>query len=76
MTGCREIDKKPQKCPQNGVFPQLSPPKIFFKDWALSLLYPYGALTSCKKIETTNEQSLEIFKIKNINCAHFMPNHP
>ena len=37
--------------------------KLFFsKNPALSRLYPYGDLTSCKKIEKTNEQSLEIFK--------------
>ena len=62
MTGCRDMDKKHQKYPQNGCFPPFVTPKIFFKNRALSLLYPYGALTSCKKLEKTNEQSLEIFK--------------
>ena len=57
MTGCRHMDKKPQKCPQNGVFPPfVTPQDFFFKNRALSLLYPYGALTSCKKLEKTNEQ--------------------
>ena len=28
----------------------------------MSLLYPYGALTSCKKLKKSLEQSLEIFK--------------
>ena len=39
-----------------GIFPHLGPPKSFFKNQALSLLCPYGALTSCKKLENTNEQ--------------------
>ena len=52
MTGCRDMDKKHQQYPQNGVFPQFVTP--FFKNRALSLLYPYGAVTSCKKLEKTN----------------------
>ena len=40
MTECRDMDKKHQKYPQNGGFPP-----FFFKNRALSLLYPYGALT-------------------------------
>ena len=35
---------------------------FFFKNRALSLLYPYGALTSCKKLEETNEGSLRYLK--------------
>ena len=46
-----------------GVLPHLRPPMIFFKNWALSLLYHYGALTSCKKLEKTNEQSLTYLKM-------------
>ena len=45
-----------------GVFPHLRPPKIFFKNRALSLLYPYGALTSCKKLEKSLERSLRYLK--------------
>ena len=33
-------------------------PQDFFKNRALSLLYPYIVLTSCKKLEKTNRQSL------------------
>ena len=62
MTGCRDMDKKHQKYPKNGGFPPFATPKIFFKNWALSLLYHYGALTSCKKVEKTNEQSLRYLK--------------
>ena len=54
MTGCRDMDKKPQKLPKNGDFPPfVTPQDFFFKNLALSLLYPYGALTSCKKLEKT-----------------------
>ena len=60
MTGCRDMDEKHQKCPNMGFFPHLLPHKIFFNNQALSFLYPYDALTSCKKLEKTNERSLEI----------------
>ena len=50
-----------KNAPKKGVFPNLRPPKIFFKNRALSLLYPYGALT-LYKLEKTIELSLEIFK--------------
>ena len=46
------MDKKHEKCPQNGFFPYITP-QIFFKNRALPLLYPYGAPTSCKKSEKT-----------------------
>ena len=60
MNGCRDMDKKYQKYPQNGVFPPfVTTQGFFFKNRALSLLYPYGALTSCKKLEKNNEQSLK-----------------
>ena len=49
MTGCRDMDKKHQKYPQNGGFPPfVTPQEFFFKNRAPSLLYPYVALTSCK----------------------------
>ena len=50
MTGCRDMDKKHQKYPKNGVFPPfVTPQDLFFKNRALSLLYTYGALNSSKK---------------------------
>ena len=61
MTGYRDMDKKHQKYPKNGGFPPFVTPKIFFKNRALSFLYPYDALTSCKKLEKTNGRS-QIFK--------------
>ena len=56
------MDKNLKNTLKIGVFPHLWAPKIFFKNRALSLLYLYGTLTSCKKLENTNELSLEIFK--------------
>ena len=38
------MDKKPQKCPKNGGFPPFVTSQDFFKNRALSLLYPYGDL--------------------------------
>ena len=46
----------------SGFSPICDPKRSFFKNRALSLLYPYGALTSCKKIEKTNERSLRCLK--------------
>ena len=55
--------QKTSKIPQKwGFSPICDPPRFFFKNRALSLLYPYGALTSCKKLEKTNEQSLRYLK--------------
>ena len=38
------------------------PRYFFFKNRALSLLYPYGSLTSCNKLEKTNERFLRYLK--------------
>ena len=57
--------------PKWGFFPIRDPPRFFFKNRALSLLYPHGALTSCKKLASNtyakafydngfNEQSLAL----------------
>ena len=62
MTGCRDMDKKPQNTPKVFFSPFLTP-RFFFKNRALSLLYPYGALTSGKKIRKTNEQFLRHVKM-------------
>ena len=53
---------KTSKMPQKWGFPTLVTLRDFFKNRALSLLYPYGALTSCKKLEKTNERSLRYLK--------------
>ena len=38
------------------------PLRFLFKNGALLLFYPYGALTSCKKSEKTNGRSLRYLK--------------
>ena len=50
MTECRDMEKNTKNAPKMGFSPFVTP-KIFFKDGALSLFYPYVALTSCKKLE-------------------------
>ena len=62
MTGSRDMDKKHQKCPENEGLPPFMTPRFFFKNRALLLLYPYGALTSCQKLEKTNGQSQRYLK--------------
>ena len=55
--------QKTSKIPPNWVFsPICDPPRFFFKNRALSLLYPYGALTTCKKLEKINGRSLRYSK--------------
>ena len=38
-----------------GYFPLCDPLDFFLRKWALSLLFPYGALASCKKLEKLME---------------------
>ena len=40
----------------------MTPQDFFLKNRALSLVYPYGALTSCKKLEKANGRSLRYLK--------------
>ena len=54
----QEYGQKTSKMPQKWGFSPICDPK----NRALSLLCPYGALTSCKKLEKTNEQSLRYLK--------------
>ena len=55
--------QKTKKMPMKlGFFPFVTPQNFFFKNRALSLLYPYGALTSCKKLEKPLERSLIYLK--------------
>ena len=54
-----------------GGFPPFVTPQDFFsKNRALSLLYPYGALTSCKRLEQTNERSLRYLKTDTQTHGH------
>ena len=55
------MDKKHQEMSPNGFSPFMTP-KHFFKNKALSLLYPYGDIDSCKQLEKTNGQSLRYLK--------------
>ena len=52
------MDKKHQKCPQNGFFPQVVTPKILFKNRASSMSYPYGTLIQAENQKKTNEPAL------------------
>ena len=55
--------QKTSKMPPKWKFsPICDPSKFFFTNRALSLLYPYGALTSCKKLEKSLERSLRYLK--------------
>ena len=54
--------QKTSKMPQTGASSPICDPKILFQNQALSFLYPCGALTSCKKLEKTNERSLRYLK--------------
>ena len=51
-----------QMPPKWGFSPIRDPQRFFFKNRALSLLYPYGALTSSKKLEKTLERSPRYLK--------------
>ena len=62
MTGCRDMDKKHKNTLKIGVSPICDSLRFFFKNQALSLFYPYGALTSCKKLEKNNEWSPRYLK--------------
>ena len=61
MTGCRDIDKK-QKYPQKWEFPPFVTPRDFFQKSRYVTFVPLCALTSCKKLEQTNERSLRYLK--------------
>ena len=51
--------QKPSKMPPKWVFsPFVTSPEFFFKNQALPLLYPYGALTSCKKLKKKTTSGL------------------
>ena len=55
--------KTPKMPPKWGFSPICDHSRFFFKNQALSLLRPYdGALTSCKTLEKTNEQSQRYLK--------------
>ena len=55
--------QKTSKIPPKWWFSPFVNPKFIFKNRALSLLHPYDALTSCKKLDKTNGQSLRYSKM-------------
>ena len=57
------MDKKTSKMAQNWGVSPFATPHDFFSKIGLSLLYPYGALTSCRKLEKTNAQPLRYLKM-------------
>ena len=63
MTGCKDMGKKLQKYPQKWGLSPICDPQDFFSKIRLSLFYPYGALTSCRKLEKTNGQSPRYLKM-------------
>ena len=70
MPGCRDMDKNFNKYLKNEGFLPFVAPKFFFKNQALSLLYLYGAQTSCKKLKKTNEQCLRYLKTDTQTDTH------
>ena len=48
MAEFRDMDKVPQKCPQNGGFLPFVNPKDFLFRKSCVTLYFYGAINSCK----------------------------
>ena len=54
MTGCRDIGKNIKMPPQNVFSPFCDPQSFFVNNWSLSVLYPYGAQTSCETRQVYN----------------------
>ena len=82
LTGdMQRYGQKTSKIPQKWGFPPIfDPPRFFFKsppfkNLPLSLLYPYGALTSCKILEKGNERSLRHLKIDHGQTDHGQTDH-
>ena len=62
MTGCRDMDKKHQKYPQNGVFPHLWPPKSFFQKSGSVTFVSLWCFNFMQKIWKNQWTVSEIFK--------------
>ena len=63
MTECRDMDKKYQKYPKNGVFPLFVTPKDFFFQQSGSVTFvPLWCPNFMQKIEKTNGLSLRHLK--------------
>ena len=57
------IGKKHKKCPQNGFFPYLWPPKIFFQKSGSVTFVPLCCPNFMQKIKKTYERSLRYLKM-------------
>ena len=62
MTGCRDMDKKHQKYPKNGVFPPFVTPKIFFQKSGSVTFVPLWCTNFMQKIRKILRAVSEIFK--------------
>ena len=62
MTGYKDMDKNIKNGPKRFFSLIGDPHDFFFKNRALSVLYPYGALISCKKLVKTNGRPLRYLK--------------
>ena len=63
MTGCRDMDKKPQKCPQNGFFPPFVTPPRFFQISGSVTFVPLWCPNFMQKIRKNNKRSLRYLKM-------------
>ena len=62
MTGCRDMDKKHQKYPQNGFFPPFVTTKDFFLNQALSILYLMVPLLHAKNYKKPRRGLRDIYR--------------
>ena len=62
MTGCRDMDKKHQKYPQNGFFPQFVIPQDFFPKSGSVTFVPLWCRNFMQNIRKTYEWSLRYLK--------------
>ena len=70
MTGCRDMEKKHQKYPQNGGPPPFVTPEIFFQKSGSVSFVPLWCPNFMKKIEKTNERSLGYLKTDHGRTDH------
>ena len=62
MTGSRDMNKKHQKFPKNGVFPQFVTPQDFFQKSGSVTFVPSWCPNFMQKIEKNNERSPRYLK--------------
>ena len=62
MTGCRDMDQKHQKCPQNGVSPLFVTPAIFTQKSGSVTFVPLWCTNFMHKTRKNQYAVSEIFK--------------